>query len=29
MEKVMTRERIAEAQKLSSEYWEMYVVPFQ
>ena len=29
MEKVMTRERIAEAQKLSSEYWEKYVVPFQ
>jgi len=26
---VMTRERIAEAQKLSSEYWEKYVVPFQ
>ena len=29
MEKVMTRERITEAQKLSSEYWEKYVVPFQ
>ena len=25
----MTREQIAEAQKLSSEYWEKYVVPFQ
>ena len=29
MEKVMTRARLAEAQKLSSEYWEKYVVPFQ
>jgi len=25
----MTREQIAEAQKLSSKYWEKYVVPFQ
>ena len=27
--KHMTREQIAEVQKLSSEYWEKYVVPFQ
>jgi len=25
----MTPAQIAEAQKLSSEYWEKYVVPFQ
>ena len=25
----VTREQIAEAQKLSSELWEKYVVPFQ
>jgi len=25
----MTREQVVEAQKLSSEYWEKYVVPFQ
>ena len=29
LKKEMTREQIAEAQKLSSEYWEKYVVPFQ
>ena len=27
LNKTMTREQIAEAQKLSSELWEMYVVP--
>ena len=26
---LMTPAQIAEAQKLSSEYWEKYVVPFQ
>ena len=26
---LMTPNQIAEAQKLSSEYWEKYVVPFQ
>jgi len=29
MEKEMTIAQIAEAQKLSSELWEKYVVPFQ
>ena len=29
LKKEMTREQIAEAQKLSSEYWGKYVVPFQ
>ena len=29
LKKEMTREQIAEAQKLSSEYWKKYVVPFQ
>jgi TPR repeat protein len=29
IKKKMTREQIAEAQKLSSELWEKYVVPFQ
>jgi len=29
IKKQMTREQIAEAQKLSSEYWKKYVVPFQ
>ena len=29
VKKKMTREQIAEAQKLSSEYWKKYIVPFQ
>ena len=29
VKKEMTREQFAEAQKLSSEYWKKYVVPFQ
>ena len=29
IKKEMTCEQIAEAQKLSSEYWEKYVMPFK